>query len=342
MKQKILNSKGEPIMLNQREAQVADICQRQANALGYEVDITTLTTIMKKISEQKFFEVAPADYLPVKVGEGAWSSNLVTYRSFNLADDFATGILNTGANNDRLAGADAGVDSIMVKVRNWAKQIGWSMFDLQLAAKSGNWDLVTAKERSRKKNWDLGIQKVAFLGLLGDDAVKGLLTLSGIENNTTVITTPISQMTPAQLKAFCASVLDAYRANANRTAWPTHFIIPESDYLGLASPASADFPIRSTLSLLEETFQIMTKNKSFKILPLAYADQAYHTGYDTPGDQVYVLLNYEEESLRMDVPVDYTNTLANSLDNFNFQNVGYGQFTGVVAYRPQEMIYFTF
>jgi hypothetical protein len=44
----------------------------------------------------------------------------------------------------------------------------------------------------------------------------------------------------------------------------------------------------------------------------------------------------------MDIPVDYTNTLANSLDNFNFQNVGYGQFTGVQTYRPLELLYFSY
>lgn len=85
------------------------------------------------------------------MGEGAWSSALTTYRSFNLSDDFSTGVINTGANNGRLAVGDAGVDSLTVQVKNWAKQIGWSLFDLQLAAKSGNWDLVTAKERARKR-----------------------------------------------------------------------------------------------------------------------------------------------------------------------------------------------
>lgn len=336
---KILNSKGQPVLLNAQEQNIANLMQRQVNSLGYEVNITTLTTIMKKITEQKFFEIAPADYLPVRVGEGAWSTNLITYRSFALGDDFENGVINTGANNSRLASADAGVDSVTVKVLNWAKSIGWSLFDLQLAAKSGNWDLVTAKEKARLKNWQLGIQKVAFLGS-SDGMAKGLLNQVGIETNTTFISKPISAMTTVELKAFCAGVLDLYRANCNRTAWPTHFIIPESDYLGLASPASADFPIRSTLSLLEETFQVMTKNAGFKILPLAYADAAYNTALINK--QCYVLLNYEEESLRMDIPVDYTNTLANSIDNFSFQNVGYGQFTGVMAYRPKEMLYFRY
>lgn len=339
---KILNSKGEPILLNDHEKKVAAYNQKIANALGFEVDITTLTTIMKRVTEQKFFEIAPADYLPVRVGEGAWSSNLLTYRSFAMGDDFETGVVNTGANNDRLAAADAGVDSVSVKVYNWAKSIGWSLFDLQLAAKAGNWDLVTAKERARKKNWDLGIQRVAFLGARGSNGssgtCQGLLNMTGVNANTELITEPIRGMTTTELKTFIAGLVEAYRANNNRTAWPTHFIIPESDYNGLASQASPDFPIKSTLQLLEEALQVVTRNKGFKVLPLAYGDASYN-GLDL---QKYVLLNYDEESIRMDIPVDYTNTLANSIDNFNFQNVGYGQFTGVVPYRPLETLYFQY
>jgi hypothetical protein len=53
--------------LTPQEQYHADYMQRQVNerfgnALGYEVSITTLTTIVKKISEQKFFEIPPADF----------------------------------------------------------------------------------------------------------------------------------------------------------------------------------------------------------------------------------------------------------------------------------------
>lgn len=344
----ILNAAGKPMELTPREQYHADWMQRQVNErfqndLGAEVSITTLTTIIKKVTEQKFFEMHPADYMPIVVGQNAWSSNLTTYRSFNLADDFSTGIINTGANNSRLATADAGVDTLNIIVRNWAKAVGWNIFDLELAAKSGNWDLVTEKERSRKKNWDLGIQQVAFLGLKGDSSVLGLFTQSGSTVNTSLITKPISQMTVTELKTFCATVLDTYRSNCVRSAWPSHFILPESDYLGLASAASADFPIRSTLDLLEETFKVMTK-RDFKILPCAYGDKAYNLGFINvgTGKQTYAMLNYDEASLRMDIPVDYTNTLANSLDNFNFQNAAYGQLTGVLAYRPLELMLFQY
>jgi len=339
---KILNSKGEPITLTDREQKVAQVNQQLVNSLGYEIDITTLTTIMKKVTEQKFFQISPADYLPVRVGEGAWSQQLITYRSMFTGDEFEKGVIGMGSANSRLASADAAVDSVAVKVINWAKSIGWTLFDLQMAAKAGNWDIVTAKEKSRKKNWDLGIQAVAFLGLAGDTAVEGLLTLSGLSStDTTTITEPISGMTTTELKTLCTLLIEKYRNNCARTAFPTHFIIPESDYNGLAAQASADFPIKSTLQVLEEMFQTITMNKGFKVLPLAYADAAYNKNFINvgTGKQCYVLLNYDEETLRMDIPVDYTNTLANSIDNFSFQNVGYGQFTGAKAYRPKEIYY---
>lgn len=338
MNQIILNSKGEPIVLNAMEQRIADLNQRQYNALGFEIPVTTLTAIQKKISEQKFYEIPFADYVPVRVGQGAYSSNLLTYRSYALADDFATGVINLAGNNGRLASADAGVDSVIVKIINWGKSIGWTHFELQEAAKSGNWDVVTAKEKSRKKNWDLGLQKIAFLGMSGDPSVLGILTQAGVTADTTTLTAAISSLSSANLSIFAAAILNVYRINCGRTAWPSIFGIPESDYLGLATPTSDTFPIKSKLALLQETLQVMTGNPQFKILPCAYGDAA-QSGL---GVQKYFLTNYEEESIRMDIPVDYTNTLANSLDNFSYQNVGYGQFTGVVAYRPQELYYFQF
>jgi hypothetical protein len=336
----ILNSKGEPIVLNAKEQRIAEVNQKIVNSLGYEINITTLTTIIKKVTEQKFFEIAPADYMPVRVGEGSWSSNLITYRSFQIADDFDSGIINTGANSAKLAQADAGVDSVSVKVLNWAKEIGWSIFDLELAAKSGNWDLVTAKEKSRKRNWDLGIQKTAFLGIEGDSSAKGLYNLSGVTDNLTAITAPIKGLSAANLNTLLGALVEAYRNNCVRTAYPTHFIIPESDYNGLASLTDAAFPIKTKLQVLEEAFQLVCRNKNFKILPCAYGDAAYNS--TVINKQRYILLNYDEESVRMDIPVDYTNTLANSVNNFSFQNVGYGQFTGVGIYRPLEVLYFSY
>ena len=346
------NKDGSPveIVLNAKEKWHAAWSQKLVNdkfgnAIGYEVPITTLTQIVKKVSEQKLYEIAFADYVPVKVGEGTWASNLTTYRSFDIADEFESGIINTGGANTRQSVGDAGVDALNIKVNNWVKGCGWSIFDLEQAARSGNWDLVAAKEKTRKRNWDLGLQRVAFLGARGQNGSNGsclgLLNQAGITFNTSLITTKLSAMTPTQLASFQQAALPTYRANCSYTAYPTHLLIPESDYNGLAVQSSPAFPIKSVLALLEEGFQIMTKNKNFKILPLAYLDVANAGGSLATGAATcqYVFLNYDEESVRMDIPLQYTNTLANSLDNFMFQNSGYGQFTGVLAYRPAELLY---
>lgn len=340
--QRIRNSKGKPVLLSRRERALANVLQRQhsamKNALGFEINITTLTTIMKQVTEQKFFRIRPSEYMPVQVGNGAWSTNILTYVSFILGDDFETGNVNTGTNNGRLAMADAGVTGVTNYVINWAKGVTWTLMELNQAAKAGNWDLITAKEMARKENWDLGIQKIAFLGSDQNASVLGLFTQAGVTVNTTTIVQPLSTLSTVDLRAFCTTVLNDYRANCNRTAWPALFIIPESDYLGLAAPASADFPIKSTLQVLQETFAIMTGNKDFKILPCAYGDDTY-SGQTY---QQYCLHSNDPRSGRMDIPVDYTNTLANSLDNFSFQNAGYGQYTGYLQYRAPEMLYYRF
>ncbi len=85
-------------------------------------------------------------------------------------------------------------------------------------------------------------------------------------------------------------------------------------------------------------FQVVCRNSKFKILPLAYGDAAYNS----LGVQKYVLLNYNDQTLNINIPLMYTNTLANSLDNFSFQNAGYGQFTGVQTLRPLEVLYFQY
>lgn len=339
---------GSPISFGAKELAMINRNQRVANSLGSEINITTLTTILAKITEQKFYEITPSEYVPVEVGgPGAWGSNLVTYRSFDIADDFSTGVMNTGSQSARSAMVDSGVDALTIQILNWRKSIEWTIFDLELAAKSGNWDIITSKEKTRLRNYQLGIQKVAFLGLQGQNSASGnclgLLNQPGATVNTSIITKAISSMTSTELKNFQQVVLEAYRSNCNRTAWPTHFAIPESDYNGLASQSSPEFPIKSTLELLEEAFKLSTRNPSFKILPLAYGDAAYHS--DVPaiaGKQVYALYNYNDESIRMNVPVPYTNTLANSLDNFGYQNVALSQFSGVLLIRPLELLMFQY
>lgn len=356
MKYQILNSAGEPVKLSNQERFVASTLQKKfdneikptlpgfnekRNALAYEIDMTSLSQIIKSVTEQKFYEVNFADYLPVVVGEGAWSSNLIKYRSFDVADDFESGILNTGNSHAKLASVSTAIDAVTVPVINWGKEITYSIMDLMQASRSGNWDLVTSMEGARHRNWSLGLQQIAFWGSKNNSAVKGLLTLTGVNSNTTLITKKISAMTALEFQALLAGLLEAYRSNSSRTAQPTKFIIPEDDYNGLASSVDETYPLKSRLERLLESMRTLTRNPSFEILPSAYAMKSLNAGITGLNKNRYVLYNgSDSNALRMDIPVDYTNTMQNTLNGFTFQNVGYGQYSGAMAYRPAEILYF--
>ena len=335
-----LNSKGEAVKLNARETAVARALEMEKaqylNAMGIDIPITTLTTAIKSVAEQKFYKIAPADYMPVVVGEGAFSTNLLKYTSFNMGGDFEQGLIHTSTHNSQLAQADAGVEGVQIPVINWAKGLSWNLFEVQQAAKTGNWDLITEKEKARKTNWDLGIQKAAFLGVASVGA-KGLLNQTTVTSNTTAITKPITAMSAAEYQAFVGSVYAAYRANSNYTAEPDTFIIPESDYNGLASAVDPNFPIMSKLEYLKKAFREVVGSE-VAIKKLAYADVA-QSGLAV---QRYVLLHKDADSLAMNIPVDYTATLANSINGFHWENAAYGQFTGVKVFRPAEVLYFDF
>lgn len=339
----ILNSQGNPIVLTDLEAHIAKAKEQEIqNAIGYNVPITTMTAIQKKVIEQKFFEVPFADYVPVKVGDAPWADQILTYKSYATGGDFETGLINNATGNSRLASADAGVEPIYVPTIPWAKEINYNVIELAQAARAGSWDLVTAKERSRKKNWDLGLQKLALVGLQSNTNFAGLLTISTVTSNTALITKKISAMTASEFNTFVQGVVEAFRNNCSRTAMPNMFVIPEDDYNGLASPTTETYFGGTKLTWLLEVFKTITQNQNFKILPLSYAMKSVNAGYTNLNKNRYVLYNNDEETLRMDVPVDYTATLQNTLNGFTYQNVGYGQFTGVVAYRPKEILYFDY
>lgn len=315
-------------------------------SLGYQIAIDTLTFIKKQITEQKFYEVAPADYIPIAVGDGAFAQAILTNLTVSSARDFETGIIDQGVANDRLESADAAISSKTAVVANWAKAVQYSVFEIEQALMSNNWDMIESKHRARKKNWDLGIQKVAFLGILSDQTnFPGLLTQSQTNVNSDIVTIQesISSMSAAQFSTFVSLVVASYQANCNYTAMPTHFVIPQSDWLGLASPVSSQYPFNSKLEFLKKAFDEIVPG-GIKILPTIYGMPNYNQAVVNTGVGIsrYAMYRYDPESLRMDIPVDYTVTQPNSLNNFNFQDAGYGQFTSPIVLRNLELEYFDY
>ncbi len=171
-------------------------------------------------------------------------------------------------------------------------------------------------------------------------SVRGLLNLATVNSNTVLITKYISAMNTTEFNAFTQGVIDAYRVNNNFTAYPTHFIIPELDYNGLVAPVSENFPMVDKLTYLTNAFKVASQNPNFKILPNFYGDKTNNSTVTGLNKNRYVLHRYDQDSFSMHIPVDYTSTQQNSINNFNWQNIGYGQFTGVNTYRSPEILYF--
>jgi len=313
-----------------------------ASSLGYQYTVQTTTQIRAQVIRQKFYEIPFADYVPVVPGTGAWMEDIKTNLVYDTAGSFETGVISVASGPSQIATVDVGTAPVTAKIATWAKGYMYSVPEVQKALAANNWDVVSSKMETLKRNWDLGLQKVAFLGFLPDlTNMPGLLTNASVNINTGVITKNISSMTAAEFATFVAAILAAYFANSNNTVLPDSFEIPMSDYLGLVTPIASGFPVVSQLDYLLDAFKKATQNPNFKVFGLAYGDAANNAGYVAAGGKYRACLyRNDPESVKMDLPVDFILTPAGTSNNFQWQGIGAGQFTGAIAYRPAEMLYF--
>ncbi len=341
---KIMNSKYPGIKFRGMELMNAngDIA---TTGLAYQYATDRLTYIRSKIVEQTFYTVAPADFVDVIVGEGAWAGSIITNMTIKTAGSFSAGKVNTAGHNARLNVADASVAPFSTPTMPWATANEYSIIDVNMAMFGGNWDIVEMKHRSRKTMWDLGIQNIAFLGD-PDDLVNfpGLYSQANVNSNLTAITKKISAMTYTEYDAFVQALIAAYLTNTNQTAWPDTFLIPQDDFAALGGAVSSQYPMISKIEWLQRMFDQIVPGKKVKIAPLAYGMAAYNktTVNVGTGKARYILMKKNIDTAFMEIPVDFTVTAAGSYNNFNFQDVAYGQYSGVSALKPREILYFDY
>lgn len=333
----IKNSQNQRVLAPNVRADIKKLTMHIKNAYGLDIDITTLTTVLAEVREQKFYTVKISDFVPVRVGTGAWSTQLTSFVSSQSVADFESGFANTSSKHAKIASADIVIEPISTPIQTWNKQIDWTVPELNYAAKFNSWDLVEAKERVRKTNWDLGLQKIAFLGSTSF-SLPGLLTNALVALNTAAMAATFTAATPAQLKAIVGAMITAYLAQNGNTAFPDTLVIPMADWVGMSGPSSENFPIASVIEQLRKQFADVTQNPNFKILPSPYAAAA-NSGGAFAKDR-YALYSNDPDVLRMEIPVDYTMTMANTFNGYQFANVGYGQVGGTMVYRPLEVLYF--
>lgn len=308
---------------------------------GYQYTIQTTTQIRAKTVDQKFYKVSLADKVPVEVGEAAWMENIKTNLVFQAGQDFESGIMGTGVSGAKIPKVEVATAPKTQVIKTWAKGYDYSVPEVNKALALNNWDVVSAKMKALKENWDLGLQKTAFLGLKSDPNILGLLTQTNLSvSDTTTIPVNISSMTYQQIQTMVSVMLENYYANTNFTEMPDAWEIPADDFYGLGAFVNPQFPTRTILSFLKEWLQEMTGNPNFLIYPLAYGMAVNNKGYvSVSGKSRYVLYRRDPETLRMDIPVDFILGAPNTSDNFMWNGVGYGQFTGVTVFREPEVYY---
>jgi len=310
---------------------------------GYQYTIDTLTYIQTRVTTQKFYEVQPSDFFPVKVGDGGWADNIVTNIEFSAGGDFESGIIDSGNSEARLASVEAGISPKSLAVTMWGKKIGYNIAEVQQALYTNRWDAIEAKTRALKKNYDLGVQSIAFIGSKVDnEKTPGFLSNTDVNTNLALITKAISSMTAAEFQTFIKSVIAAYFTNSNDTVLPDTFQMPMTDYLGLVNATSDVYPVGSKLEYMLKAFKEATQNPNFEIKGLAYGDASRNAVVGI-NKQVYTLYRrMDETTLRMDVPLRFTLGAPNTADNFTFNAVGISRYTGVGIYRPLEVLRFQY
>lgn len=317
-----------------------------SSALGYQYTIQTTTLIRAETVNQKFYEIPFADYVPVIPGEGAWMETIKTNLVYQIGGNFEKGIINTGANQQQFTQVAVGTSPVNQTVALWAKSYNYSTFEVNKALALNNWDVVAGKLEALKTEWDLGLQKVSFLGLTSDPTnFPGLLSQPNVNINLSVIPQNISAFgaSGGDFQTFVSQVMSVYFANSNSTVMPTHFEIPIDDYLGLAVFINPAFPVAGSMMIdaLENAFKKITGNTAFVIYGSLYGKQSVNAGvWVAGGTQRYVLYRKDPKSLRMDVPMDFVLAAPVPIGPATFEGLGYGQFTGVISFRPAEMLYF--
>lgn len=305
--------------------------------LGVQYTIQTTTLIRQRVVEQVFYEIAPAECMPVVIGEGAYMENIETNLEYQSAGDFESGFQST-AEETRITNVSANIAPVNAVIKTWLGGYQYSDLEVEKALRSNNWNPIEAKMRANKKRWDLGVQKIAFLGSYSDSRVPGLLTNSSVTVNTAVIPQNISAMSPTQYAAFVSTIIAAYFLNSNDTVLPDTFAIPYQDWLGLVTPLSPSFPNISMIDYLKQAFVAATGNANFKMYPCAYCDKANNISFNNTNR--YVLYRNNEETMRMDIPLPFVLRAPMSADNFRWNGVALGQLTGLVVYRVPEVLYF--
>jgi hypothetical protein len=293
--------------------------------LGARQIIDTLTQIDNDIVKDKFYTIDNIpDYVDTELGVKPYVD--IIKQSETKGKNFFT-------DEDLTTNIQEAFDSQRIAAR---KDVEVGLYELETIRHTQNYDLVTEKLSARKKNYDLDLQKITFLG--NGAEIKGLFTLDNINVDTTIITTPLGQMTPDEIRTIAASLYNAFRTNSNFTSKPNRFLLPTSDFLDCCAGNDASFALavgKTRLDYLQECFIKATENTDFKILKIAYPD------FTQQFQGQYLLYNKDPKVLVNDLPIEFKVVQISDYNNLTWRSESYSQVGGIRLKRPKEFMKFS-
>lgn len=308
------------------------------NPIGLEQNLTTLTQLLANVQRQKFYTLngqALTDFIPIEMGTGAYAKQFTQFAVAQVGDSFETGIVQAGNGINKDANVDIAIDTISIRNNFWRMKYQATNEIVRMAqVNQETFSYIEELERARLKTYQLGLQKIAFKGT--DDGLnEGLLNLSGVTVNTTLLPANFATMSTAQLNNFVTTAMSTYFALTNSTVFPNTMVIPTSDLAGLATYISSTYPVGETRKeFLERAFKAAGAPQDFKILHTVYNQTA-----GTNGGARYVLYNRDADTLSMYIPRPYTPYPLYPVGALDMISDAEAQFTGVWAKRPQEILY---
>ncbi len=323
----------------------ADGSVNQAS-LGFKFAMQSTTLILADVIRQRFFEQAVADFAAVLVGRGANLDYIQQPMTFESGGPFHEGDTTMGT-KQQIPTVDVAMSPFSYPLKGWVKGYTYSVDEVARALETNRWDLIKARLATLEKNWQLGIQQVGFVGNPNDLAnYPGLLSNENVLVNQSLIAQPLSTMTSTQLDAFVAQIIGLYRANVNEAnsngGFPTTLVVPMSDWTGLGVNVAINGSsiAQTRLEYLTKAFQMIC-GKKFKILATPYANAIRNAGFWAPnGTNRYVLYNDDPETIHMDIPVQLQILAPATGNNYQWNGVGKGQYSGMNIFRVPEVMYF--
>lgn len=308
------------------------------NSIGLEQNLTTLTQLLAGVQRQKFYTLngqSLTDFIPIEMGTGAYAKQMTQFAVAQVGDSFETGIVQAGNGINKDANVDIAIDTISIRNNFWRMKYQATNEIVRMAqVNQETFSYIEELERARLKTFQLGLQKIAFLGTT-DGLNEGLLNLSGVTVNSTIMPANFANMTTAQLTNFATTAMSTYFALTNSTVFPNTMVIPTSDLAGLATYISSTYPVGETRKeFLERAFKAAGAPADFKILHTVYNQTA-----GSNGGARYVLYNRDADTLTMYLPKPYTPYPLYPVGSLDMISDAEAQFTGVWAKRPQEILY---